>query len=212
MASDRFLPRAIPLLNVSLFPGQLRMTLGESNYSVPAFFAAHPEVVCDLVSIDGNHNIQYVKLDWRNFKDRMAPDGLVLFDDVPWWSRMFVQGRSIYEPELHAIGCLSLPGRADDDESLHDYSKLVRAGKRNASADLRERRWGHSMVASDGFCVARHTAAADERHAWAVQPSKRKGGVGVGGRVGGATVDTLDGIRLRRDETHLNAIVRRVST
>lgn len=145
LPSCRFLNKAVPLLNRSLFPGQLRMTLGESNHSVPAFFAAHPEVNCDVVSIDGNHQILYVKADWHNLKSRLAPGGIVLLDDVPFWSRVFRRGTAIYEPELHLVGCVSLPGRADDEESL-----VAR----------------RPVIASDGFCVARRTTTDDALHTW----------------------------------------------
>ena len=174
VASDRFLARAVPLLNGTLFPGRLRLTLGESNLSVPLFFASHPSVACDVVSIDGNHNIMYVKADWTNLKRRLRPGGLVLLDDVPFWSRMFIRGKAIYEPELHMVGCVSLPGRADDEESISNYVQQVRQGKRNASLDHHQHRWGHSMVASDGFCIGRRTTAEDDRHAWVTMPPRRE--------------------------------------
>lgn len=183
LAEDHFLSKAIPLLNNSLFPGQLRLTLGDSNLSVPAFFKAHSEVQCDVVSLDGNHAIKYIKADWRNLKDRLAPGGLVLLDDVPFWSRMFDKNGKIYEPELHAVGCISLPGRADDDESAQYYLTELKAGKRNATLDHQTRRWGFSMVATDGFCVARRTTDEDKRHSWTISKSnRRKRSHGNGGK------------------------------
>ena len=152
----RFVSAAAALVNgSSLFPGQVELVMGDSLTSVPTFLAARPSFKCDLLSIDGDHRIEYVTADWRSFKRRLAPDHVALLDDVQFWHVLFRRSKW-YDPEAHPVGCLSLPGHADDDESIELY----------ATQRLRGRNVTGTMIASDGFCVARRTLVWEQNASW----------------------------------------------
>ena len=55
---------------------------GDSNVTVRAFAAEHPEFKCDILHIDGNHDTAYALEDFRNSKPLSRPDTVVLIDDV----------------------------------------------------------------------------------------------------------------------------------
>jgi hypothetical protein len=65
------------------FPGRLTLTLGNSVETVPAFARDHPELVCDILHIDGGRFYDVPLADLRNMH-RMAarPTNLVLINDV----------------------------------------------------------------------------------------------------------------------------------
>ena len=151
----RLVTAALAVLNGSagLFPGRIDLVYGNSLQSAPRFLASHPNFRCDLLSIDGDHTLEYVFGDWRNFKSRLNPERhLILFDDINHHHPIFA-ARRFRDSELHLIGCMRLSGMADDDESLALY-KLLKARGKNVTRPL---------IASYAFCVARHTTAADLR-------------------------------------------------
>eukprot|EP00966_Prymnesium_polylepis_P321317 7377626-Prymnesium_polylepis.1 len=99
--------------------GDVVLTIGDSNRTAPAFFAAiDEEFRCDLLSVDGDHSLGGVSNDWRNFKRHLRADAPVLLDDLSWWHDAFRPGKAHFAPDLHLVGCVSLPGFADDEESL----------------------------------------------------------------------------------------------
>ena len=161
----RLVTAALAVLNGSagLFPGRIDLVYGNSLQSAPRFLASHPNFRCDLLSIDGDHTLEYVFGDWRNFKSRLNPERhLILFDDINHHHPIFA-ARRFRDPALHLIGCMRLSGMADDDESLALY-KLLKARGKNVTRPL---------IASDAFCVARHSTAADLRvPRWAVEKTQ----------------------------------------
>ena len=156
--------KALALLNgSSLFPGQASLVFGDSLQQAPRYLAAHPGVKCDLLHVDGAHTIPYVAGDWRSFKERLAPDHVAFFDDISFWHPLFLKrrgkaGSPHFDPDAHLVGCLKLPGAADDEESLHLFRKQR----------LRGRNVTRTMIASDGFCVARRTQTADLATRWTI--------------------------------------------
>ena len=131
-------------INRSLFPGELHLILGDSSQTIPFALgtrragalgavprrrshASAPPLLCDVISVDGNHTVGGVVSDWLALRHHVNPTygSLVLFDDVdevhPVWQ----------QPGLRRIGCVTLSGIADD-----------------------EPRRAVPMSASSGFCVA----------------------------------------------------------
>ncbi len=69
----------------SRFPGRLHITFGDSRDTIPEFHVDAPEVMCDLVIIDGGHHADIPELDFDNFY-AMVPrnrENLVILDDWP---------------------------------------------------------------------------------------------------------------------------------
>ena len=64
------------------FPGRLRLTLGDSKQTVPAFFERHPDVRCDIAHVDGGHAYAEAWADLENFWRVLRPGGLLLIDDT----------------------------------------------------------------------------------------------------------------------------------
>jgi hypothetical protein len=153
---------AVSLINGSLFPGQLEVVLGDSLRTVPRYLSDHPKQRCDVLSIDGDHSIRGVLGDWKAFKEALTNTHVVLFDDVSYWHRLFRPGVSDFDPGLHLVGCVSLPGEADDGESIHLFKKQKQRG-RNVT---------RPMSASDGFCVARKVTARDAGTHWKITKGK----------------------------------------
>ena len=69
----------------SRFPGRLHLTYGDSRDTIPEFHVDSPEVMCDLVIIDGGHHADIPEWDFENFY-AMVPrnrENLVVLDDWP---------------------------------------------------------------------------------------------------------------------------------
>lgn len=60
---------------VHFFPGDSRVTL-------PAFRAAHPDVICDVAHVDGGHDRGIPASDLANTLAMMRPGGVIMMDDV----------------------------------------------------------------------------------------------------------------------------------
>ncbi len=65
------------------FPGRLSIMWGDSTQTLPAFREAHPEVTCDLISIDGGHTHDVCKADYENFKKMANSESIVMLDNYP---------------------------------------------------------------------------------------------------------------------------------
>lgn len=54
---------------------------GDSTNELPKFSAAHPDVVCDVISVDGAHHAHFPDVDLNNFKFLANYPNVVLIDD-----------------------------------------------------------------------------------------------------------------------------------
>lgn len=59
----------------------MHLTWGDSLKTVPVFFEQHPDVVCDILHVDGLHTHEGVRVDLKNFHDHLAKDAVILVDD-----------------------------------------------------------------------------------------------------------------------------------
>ncbi|KAK2141046.1 hypothetical protein LSH36_1173g00002 [Paralvinella palmiformis] len=74
-----------------LHPGRFNITWGDSTKTIPIFHRQHPEVLCDLIIIDGGHTTGICKADLLNFKKMANNDSIVILDNYPQKSWKFNQ-------------------------------------------------------------------------------------------------------------------------
>lgn len=55
---------------------------GDSRKTLPAFRAAHPDVICDVAHVDGGHENGIPASDLANMLAMMRPGGIIMMDDV----------------------------------------------------------------------------------------------------------------------------------
>jgi predicted O-methyltransferase YrrM len=67
------------------FPGRHTLICGDSRQTVPQFAAENPDVLFDLVFVDGGHEYDVAKADLMNMRRLSSGDTAVIMDDlVPW--------------------------------------------------------------------------------------------------------------------------------
>jgi len=66
----------------TLFPGKITLVKGDSAKTLKAFPNEHPQVHCDVVSVDGCHSKAYVVGDVEFFQMFTVPDNILLVDDT----------------------------------------------------------------------------------------------------------------------------------
>jgi predicted O-methyltransferase YrrM len=64
------------------YHGRMELTCGDSARTVPAFFAQHPDLFFDLVTVDGDHSARGARTDLENVLPRLTIGGLLVFDDL----------------------------------------------------------------------------------------------------------------------------------
>ncbi|MEG7523379.1 MAG: class I SAM-dependent methyltransferase, partial [Chromatiales bacterium] len=66
------------------FPGRFNLSIGNSLTTVPRFSTKHPEVVCDIIVIDGGHSNKVALGDLRNMRAHANIEhNLLVLDDFP---------------------------------------------------------------------------------------------------------------------------------
>ena len=61
--------------------GFINLTKGDSKKTITKFATEHPEVYCDVISIDGAHHADFPDLDMQAFKHLASYPNIVLIDD-----------------------------------------------------------------------------------------------------------------------------------
>jgi predicted O-methyltransferase YrrM len=69
----------------NLFPGRHTLILGDSRETVPAYGRARPDVVFDLVYVDGGHDYEVASADVVNFGRLVRESAGVVVDDLAPW-------------------------------------------------------------------------------------------------------------------------------
>lgn len=64
------------------FPGRLELTLGDSRTTVPAHAPWQHGGVCDVVFIDGGHELDVAESDLASFERLAAPGAALIVDDT----------------------------------------------------------------------------------------------------------------------------------
>jgi len=55
---------------------------GDSTQTIPKFLNDHPDMLFDLITVDGDHSETGARIDLENVLPRLAPGGVLVFDDV----------------------------------------------------------------------------------------------------------------------------------
>ena len=63
------------------FPGRFHLTFGDSLETVPRFASIHPEVICDVILVDGGHSHSVAIGDLRNLRKLVNVERNVLVPD-----------------------------------------------------------------------------------------------------------------------------------
>lgn len=85
------------------FSGCAQFTDGDSESTVPTFFAAHPDLYFDLITVDGDHSARGARLDLQHVLPRLKLGGVLVFDDIANQSH----------PELRAVWQETVASRPD---------------------------------------------------------------------------------------------------
>lgn len=62
--------------------GQVQFVNGNSHQTLPAFFGAHPELLFDMITVDGDHSAQGAYQDLMDVIPKLALGGILIFDDI----------------------------------------------------------------------------------------------------------------------------------
>ena len=63
------------------FPGRVNVTFGDSHKTIVPFFRERPGLVCDVVSVDGDHSKKGVLTDLEQLEPHLREGGILLTDD-----------------------------------------------------------------------------------------------------------------------------------
>lgn len=104
----------------------LELSTGNSQYSVPSYFEAHSDTVCDVVHIDGSHDGHFPLTDFQNLRAMARSDGktLVLFDDCGCPTEWCVAPQVTFT-QLLATGAITL---SSSEEKNGDAASFFSAG------------------------------------------------------------------------------------
>jgi predicted O-methyltransferase YrrM len=72
------------------FRGSVEFVDGDSRQTVPRYFAEHPDLFFDLITVDGDHSTEGARRDLLHVIPRLKVGGALVFDDIC----------SQYHPEL----------------------------------------------------------------------------------------------------------------
>jgi predicted O-methyltransferase YrrM len=64
------------------FQGHLSLISGDSHETIPAFFEDNPDLLFDLINVDGDHSEQGAKADLEAVLPRLRIGGAIILDDI----------------------------------------------------------------------------------------------------------------------------------
>lgn len=64
------------------YRGEVSFLNGDSHILIPNYFDARPEVLFDLITVDGDHSEEGAFSDLHTVIPRLAPGGVLVFDDI----------------------------------------------------------------------------------------------------------------------------------
>ena len=82
LAAAQRMKLAAGLLNSSMFPGQLELVYGRSSSTLRPYLDAHPNLMCDLISFDGEHTVAGALADWALLQPHARKGALIFVDDA----------------------------------------------------------------------------------------------------------------------------------
>ncbi len=99
--------------------------VGNSHVTVPKFAHEHPDLKCDLISIDGSHESPQVYFDILHFKKLATNETYVMLDDVDDTRVRKDIDRAIAENLLSEYECLVPEQRHDENFRVYKILKKV---------------------------------------------------------------------------------------
>jgi predicted O-methyltransferase YrrM len=93
--------------------GTLEFHSGDSHATVPAFFAEHPDLTIDLITVDGDHSHDGALADLRTVIPHLSLGGALVFDDIthpdhPYlvdvWRHVVEEDGGLVAREFHELG------------------------------------------------------------------------------------------------------------
>lgn len=87
------------------FPDRLHLNCGNSKLTLPEFRKKSPEVKCDVVIIDGGHDLEVAVSDLQNLAMMAHEHALVVMDDAPC-AAQWCQGPTTAWKQFVADGCI----------------------------------------------------------------------------------------------------------
>ena len=61
---------------------RIQLIDGDSHETVPRFLAANPDILFDLITVDGDHSEKGALQDLRDVLPRLSTGGAIVFDDI----------------------------------------------------------------------------------------------------------------------------------
>lgn len=75
------------------YKGRLELISGDSRHTIPQFFKGkRTSFQLDMIFVDGDHSAEGARIDLLNVIDRVAPGGLLVFDDISHPDHLYLQG------------------------------------------------------------------------------------------------------------------------
>lgn len=71
--------------------GKLEFVDGDSHETLPRFFAQHPELFFDIITVDGDHSEAGAEQDLLDVLPRLSVGGVLVFDDISHPSHMYLK-------------------------------------------------------------------------------------------------------------------------
>lgn len=90
-----------------MFGDRFDYILGPSEKSVPEYHKRHPDVKCDVISVDGDHSTDGTFADLANFKPMASCRNWVLMDDAGWSSTNLAWQKAKDEGILTQVECFA---------------------------------------------------------------------------------------------------------
>lgn len=94
------------------FNGELELISGNSHVTVPEYFASHPDVSFDMVTVDGDHSEKGAAEDLRTVLPHLSVGGILVFDDI-----VHTKHRYLLDVWLNTVKCR-------DQFSTFEYTEL----------------------------------------------------------------------------------------
>jgi len=87
------------------FPGRLLNVWGDSRVTLPRYHQDHPDMMCDIIVVDGGHSYDVAMSDLKSFAKMAAPGSILTIDDTPCISS-WCEGPTKAWQELVELGCI----------------------------------------------------------------------------------------------------------
>lgn len=114
------------------FTGRWTRVPGGSEESVPDFIAKHPDVKCDLISVDGGHFYSNLRLDTQNVLNFGAEKASILYDDLQDIELQRAIDDEVSEGRISVTECMRASRSTDERFSYMKHDKVYCSFRRGS--------------------------------------------------------------------------------